>query len=296
MFVPLSRLLFVVTVLEVIQRSTDFLSRKGVESPRLQSELLLAHVLQVKRMQLYLTFDRVLDAAQEQAMRELVRRRGLREPLQHLVGSVNFCGLELEVGPAALIPRPETEGLAEEAVRFLLTRKPKPTAIDLGTGSGCLALALASAVPELTVHASDLSPEALDLARKNISRHQIGNRIQTYLGEGLEVFPPGLKVDLLVSNPPYIPTAEIAGLEVEVRQFDPMLALDGGEDGLKVFRLLAGQGARYLKEDGCFMAEFGAGQEKRVSELFSSQGWTVERIIEDLTARPRIIVARPANP
>ena len=158
------------TVLEAIQRSTEFLARKGVDSPRLQTELLLAHLLKLPRMQLYLAFERALTPAEVDALRELIKRRGQREPLQHIVGSTSFCGLEIAVNRHVLVPRPETELLAERGWAFLhqlstLNSQPA-TALDFGTGSGCLAIALACKCPGAEICALDISPEALALARR----------------------------------------------------------------------------------------------------------------------------------
>src|SRR3989440_5087896 len=154
-----------VTILEVIQRSADFLAKKGVDSPRLQTELLLAHLLKLPRMQLYLNFERVLAEEELKNFRELIKRRGQREPLQHIIGSTSFCGLEIEVSRHVLIPRPETELLAEHGWKYLnalSTPNPQPsTAFDWGTGSGCLTIALAVNCPSAQVYASDLSGEAL---------------------------------------------------------------------------------------------------------------------------------------
>src|SRR5215471_13499273 len=159
------------TVLEVIQRSTEFLARKGVDSPRLQTELLLAHVLKLPRLELYLNFQRALSTAEMEALRHLVQRRGHREPLQHIIGTTEFCGLELAVNRHALIPRPETEMLAELGWQYLAQLSAQdnqaPTALDFGTGSGCLAIALAVHCPAVQVYALDFSAEALELARQN---------------------------------------------------------------------------------------------------------------------------------
>jgi release factor glutamine methyltransferase len=300
---------FSVTVLEVIQRSTDFLNKKGVESPRLQAELLLAHVLKLPRMQLYLNFERELATLEQDTLRALVKRRGEREPLQHLVGSTSFCGLEIEVDRNVLIPRPETELLAEQGWVFLnhqaslrsgssaadaSERKDlgEPLmALDFGTGSGCLAIALAIKCPPAQVVALDISPEALAMAQKNALRHGVFEHLQFVLGDGLSAVPAELRFDLVVANPPYIPTLDIEGLEPEVRHHDPRRALDGGPDGLDFFRHLASAGAR-LKPCGKLMLEFGDGQEEALSELFRNENWIVERIVKDYTQRPRILIAR----
>jgi release factor glutamine methyltransferase len=210
-----------VTVLEAIQRSTEFLAKKGVDSPRLQTELLLAHLRKQPRMRLYLEFERVLTPAEVDGFRELIRRRGQREPLQHIVGSTSFCGFEIAVNRDVLIPRPETELLAERGWTFLnqlstINSQPS-TALDFGTGSGCLAIALACKCPTAEVYAVDISSEALALARENAARHGVAKRIRFLHGDGFAAAPAGARFDLIISNPPYIPTAEIASLEPEVR-------------------------------------------------------------------------------
>jgi len=217
-----------VTVLEAIQKSTEFLAKKGVESPRLQIELLLAHLLKLPRMKLYLNFERVLTPAETDALRELVKRRGRREPLQHITGSISFCGLEIAVNRHALVPRPETELLAEAGWEFLnregrragvpnsgtAARHPSPngfpTALDFGTGTGCIAIALAVKCPQAIIMATDISAEALALAKENAVRHNVAGQIRFLQGDGFTIFPTDASFDLIVSNPPYIPSAEIA--------------------------------------------------------------------------------------
>jgi release factor glutamine methyltransferase len=211
-----------VTVLEVIQRSSDFLTRKGVDSPRLQVELLLAHVLQMPRMKLYLNFDRTLTETELDLLRGFVKRRGEREPLQHIVGSTSFCGLEITVNGDVLIPRPETELLAERALAFLsLPGLEHATVLDFGTGSGCLAVVLATRYPTAAVHAVEISEPALKIARRNAERDQTAGRIQFHLGDGFSALACDLRFDLIVSNPPYIPSADLAALQPEVRDYDP---------------------------------------------------------------------------
>ncbi len=282
------------TVLEVIQRSADYLAKKGVESPRLQIELLLAHVLQMPRLKLYLNFERPLAEAELAALRELVRRRSNREPLQHLVGSVSFCGFEIAVNRAVLIPRPETELLAERAWQFLSTSNSQPsTCLDFGTGSGCLAIAIAAKCPTATVTALDVSPEAIEVARANVERNGVANRVQFVCGEGLTALLAATRFDLIVANPPYVPTAEIAVLEPEVRYFDPRRALDGGTDGLDCIRQLAAGGAALLQSHGCLMLEFGDGQGGAVKAVFDAGGWRTEAPVADLSGRARFLIARP---
>jgi release factor glutamine methyltransferase len=281
------------TVLEVIQRSSEFLARKGVDSPRLQIELMLAQVLQVPRLQLYLNFDRGLTESELDLLRPMVKRRGDREPLQHILGSTSFCGLELEVNRDVLIPRPETELLAEQACAHLANlNAPSSTVLDFGTGSGCLAVSIAARCPAAQVHAVDISPSALVVAGRNAARHGVAGRIAFHCGEGFAALPPGERFDLLVSNPPYIPAPEIEALQPEVRDHDPRLALDGGADGLQCFRWLAAEAPARLKPGALAMFEFGDGQAPALQELFGQTGWAVRAIAPDYSGRARILVAQ----
>jgi release factor glutamine methyltransferase len=325
------------TVLEAIQRSTEFLARKGVESARLHTELLLAHLLKLPRMQLYLNFERALSQTEVDGLRELVRRRGQREPLQQIVGSTSFCGFEIVLNREVLVPRPETEILAEQGWVFLnevrariatasssdgtsksdctpsaglpsppleerarerrplasefSSASPGPLALDFGTGSGCLAVALAGKCPEAEVYAIDSSTAALEIARQNAARHNLTGRIRLFQGDGLQALPLDLKFDLIVSNPPYIPADEIASLEPEVRDYEPRQALDGGADGLDYYRKLAVEVPPFLKPEGRLMVEFGDGQAERIREILAGQKWVVGSVIEDYTQRPRVLIA-----
>ncbi|MDB6109531.1 MAG: Release factor glutamine methyltransferase [Pedosphaera sp.] len=284
------------TVLEVIQKSSEFLGKKGVDSPRLQVELLLAHVLQLPRMGLYLNFARELTPAELDQVRELIKRRGQREPLQHIVGSTSFVGLEMKVNAHVLVPRPETEELAELGWNFLnaATSTP-PTAMDFGTGSGCLAISLAVKSPAAQIQAVDISPEALAVARDNATRHEVQNRIQFHLGDGFAALPPEARFDLIAGNPPYIPSAEIETLDPEVRDHDPRLALNGGADGLDFYHRLAQEAGAFLRPGGRIMLEFGEGQAEAIRGIFESQKWIVEQIKPDYSGRLRVLIARRAD-
>jgi release factor glutamine methyltransferase len=283
------------TILEIIQRGSEFLERKGVDSPRLQVELFLAHVLKMPRMQLYLNFEKAMADADIATVRSMVQRRATREPSQYIIGNACFCGLDMRVSRNVLIPRPETELLAERAWTWLAakagTSPQKPLkALDFGTGSGCLAIALARHTPGVQVHALDYSNNALDVARENASSHQAA--IEFHLGDGFAALPPGLTFDLIVSNPPYIPTAEIATLDPEVRDYEPVMALDGGVDGLDFYRRLASEAAQFLEPEGRIMLEFGDGQGEALRVLFEAREWVVDSIESDYTRRPRNLTAR----
>ncbi|MCW5554645.1 MAG: peptide chain release factor N(5)-glutamine methyltransferase [Verrucomicrobiae bacterium] len=281
------------TVLEVIQKSAEFLTRKGVESPRLQTELLLAHVLKLPRMKLYLNFERQLTSAEADSLRELVKRRGQREPLQHILGATSFCGLEIAVNRNVLVPRPETELLAEAGWQFLASRNlASPTCLDFGTGSGCIAIVLAVKCPAARVLATDVSPEALVVAKENAARNGVGGKVQFACGDGFAALPADSYFDLIISNPPYIPNAEIVSLQPEVRDFDPHGALEGGVDGLDFYRLLAAEAGSFLNPCGKFMLEFGDGQASALREMFEAQKWIVEAVREDYTQRQRFLIVR----
>ena len=280
------------TVLEIIQRSAPFLEQKGVESPRLQIELMLAHLLKMPRLKLYLNFDRTLTEPELASLREMVKRRAAREPLQHILGATAFCGLEIKSTRAALVPRPETELLAERAWKFLAINPQPSSALDFGTGTGCIAIAVAKNAPHTEVHALDVSTEALALARENSAANQLTQRVTLHQGAGFSAIPQGLVFDLIVSNPPYIASAEIATLEPEVRDFDPRSALDGGEDGLDFYRMMARDAQRFLKPGGRLMVEFGDGQADELKKIFFAEKWIVDEIVADYSARPRILIAR----
>jgi release factor glutamine methyltransferase len=291
--------LFPVTVLEAIQLSAEFLGKRGVDSPRLQAELLLANVLKLPRMQLYLNFERVLNPTETDTYRELVKRRGQREPLQQILGCISFCGVDFEVNRHVLVPRPETELLAEAGWTFIHERA-KPgvgesgilMVLDFGTGSGCLAVTVALKSKFARVSGVDLSPQALEVAQKNATRHGVTEQVQFFLGDGFGSLPPGSRFDLILGNPPYIPSAEILTLQPEVRDFEPRQALDGGKDGLDFYRRLAREAAPFVNPGGCIMLEFGDGQGPELRQIFEEQKWIVERLLEDYTRRQRILVAR----
>jgi release factor glutamine methyltransferase len=282
------------TVLEGIQKSAEFLGKKNIDSPRLQAELLLAHVLKLPRMKLYLNFERALTDAETDAYRELIKRRAQREPLQHIVGSTSFCGLEIAVNRNVLVPRPETELLAELGWQFL-NNSPDGRALDFGTGSGCIAIALAVKCPAAKIFALDVSPDALAVARQNAAANNVTEKIEFLQGDGFAALSKVSAFDLIISNPPYIPTAEIETLDPEVRDFDPRGALDGGPDGLDFYRRFAAEARGFLKPGGKITLEFGDGQGDSIRRIFEAQNWIVEAIREDYTHRERILIAKQAT-
>ncbi len=263
-------------LLEVLRGAESYLAARGVENPRLNAEHLLAGALGLKRMELYLQFDRLLGETERAPLRELVRRRGSREPLQHILGTVEFHGRVFACDRRALIPRPETEQLVEIALE-LAAAQPPSSVLDIGTGSGVIALTVALALPGASVHATDVSGEALALAAENASRHQIAERIRFSQADLLP--DAGGPFDLILANLPYIPTGDIPALSEEVRR-DPASALDGGPDGLDLIRKLIGLAPGLLAPGGAIILEIGIGQHEAVAGLLADSKF------RDISVRP----------
>lgn len=245
------------TVLSVLRGAEQWLVRRGVEAPRRSAELLLGKVLGLSRLDLYLAHDRPLDEVERAAMRALTQRRGEHEPVAYLLGSWSFRGLELAVSPAVLIPRPETE----ELVSLAIERAPQGGAVlDLGTGSGAIAIALAAERPDLRVVAVDLSRNALDLAAVNVHRHQVDARVELRHGSWWQPIRAEEGFDLVVSNPPYIDPGDPAGLAPDVKAFEPPLALfTAPGDPASCYREIAAGLQAHLAPGGWFLGEAGLG-------------------------------------
>ena len=259
------------SLLEVLKGAAAFLDKQGVESPRLNAEHLLAHVLGVKRLELYLQFERPLGEAERAPLRDLVRKRGTGIPLQHLLGTVEFCGRVFKSDHRALIPRPETELLVERALTYTALSRPGAMILDVATGSGIIPLSLALERPEAKVTATDLSPDALSLAKENAAL--LGVTAVEFLEADL--LPPHtmeLRFDLITSNLPYIPSMEIPTLSREV-QHDPLLALDGGTEGLDLIFKLIPLAAERLAPGGHLLLEIGKGQDRQVMECLATHNY-----------------------
>jgi release factor glutamine methyltransferase len=274
------------SVLEIIQTTTAYFTKHGVESPRLNIEHLLAHVLGVKRMELYLQFDRPLGDGELAPLRELVRRRADGEPLQHLLGTVDFLGRSFLCDQRALVPRPETEQLCELLIARFKEAPFTGRLIDIGTGSGIIALTLAAAWPEATVEAVDLSREALALAAENARRLGLEGRV-TFAQSDLLAATSG-SFGLIVANLPYIPRPEIERLSREVRR-DPVGALDGGEVGSELIERLVAEAADRLH--GLLALEIGHDQGARLRDLLAAHGYTNIEVTADYQARDRFAFA-----
>ncbi len=260
-------------------------------SARLDAQWLLAHVLGMPRLEMELQPERRLTAREAATFAALAARRVRRVPLQHLVGTVSFCGIDLAVNRHVLIPRPETERLAELAGEVLRGHGPGARALDIGTGSGCLAIALALAAPGARVVALEISQSALRVARANARRNRVSARIRWAHGDARCRLPGRVGFHLIVSNPPYIATGQMAALQPEVRDHDPRRALDGGPDGLHFYRVLAVSARRRLLPGGCLMWELGDGQSDAVGAILVAAGWKVQAVHADWNGTPRIMVA-----
>ena len=377
------------TIGEAILAGEKQLLAAGIDSGRLETEMMLAQLREEPRLNLWLQRDDILTEGQREKLADWLARRSTREPIQHILGWAPFLDFELHVTRDVLVPRPETEVLAQLAIQRL-AGAAAPRVLDWGTGSGCLALAIAQAVPAAEVHALDLSPDALRIARANATAYLLADRVRFHLGDGFAALqqrsadgqvregaanesgenaplavPPGMPADvtvrtplngaqldavsvnrcpadslsytrgggegrgeevpprlssplsptlspfvplgpreqsgarsgrapfdLIVTNPPYIPAAEVETLDPEVRLHDPRLALVGGDDGLDCYRRLATEGLAWLRPGGSLLAEFGDGQALALVDLFGKAGWLIEAVEKDLSGRDRILIVR----
>lgn len=285
------------TVLGLILWSARYLTEKGVEHGRLDAEHLLAHALGSTRLQLYLQYDRPLTAAELAGFKPLLLRRAKREPLQYVLGRAAFRELDLAVDRRVLIPRPETEVLVDVVLEWARARAAAGApdgldALDLGTGSGCIALALLSEGPFRRVVATDASADALAVARANAEAAALGERWIGRLGALWEPLEPGERFDVVVSNPPYVAEREAPGLQPEVREWEPRGALFGGPEGLDVLHALIDGAAPRLAPGGLLALEVGLGQAETVATRIRETGaFGQPRVRRDLTGRPRILLA-----
>jgi release factor glutamine methyltransferase len=274
------------TLIEVLNAAAGYLKSHGVESPRLNAEHLLAQVLGKKRLDLYLEFDRPLSDAERAAFRELIRDRGTGKPLQHLLGTAEFFGRSFLCDLRALVPRTETEQLVERVIQAIRKRAPDMRILDIGTGSGVIAITLALELPLATVVATEVSLEALSLARENATRHSV--KIDFHEAN---LFPAAAeRFDCIVANPPYVESGELASLQREVH-YDPPIALDGGPDGLSFIRRLIESAPAHLVREGILALEIGYRQAAAVFGQLGKLGYREIRIEKDYQGVERFALA-----
>ncbi len=277
------------TLNDLWQYGVKALREAAVTEPQTEWEWLIEHVTGFPRLEIPLHRTRTLERNQEERLLALLDRRCRREPLQRLIGWVSFRGLRIDVAPGVFIPRPETELLAERALASLGTADRPVAALDLGTGTGCLAIALAQERNDLDCWMVDRSPEALALAQKNADRHRLADRLHPVESDWFVGLPPNRAFDLVVANPPYIAHRELETLPPEVRVHDPRLALDGGETGLDAYREIAEHGRTRLAAGGSLMLEIGAGQGMSVQQIFVARGWKYAGSYRDYGGHERIL-------
>jgi release factor glutamine methyltransferase len=288
------------TVRRLLEWTTPFFTRKGVDSPRLSAELLLAHVLAVPRIKLYTDYERVLDPKQLDAYRDLVKRAAEEEPVAYLTGRAHFFNLEFEVTRDVLIPRPDSETLVENAIQLLRKEAgfEKPRILDLCTGSGCIAAAIAHNIKDAVVTATDISPAAVAIARKNLERLGLAERVIVEEGD---LFAPLQKMvdrqpfHAIVANPPYIPTEQIEKLDRSVRDYEPIGALDGGLDGLMMHRRILAEVPRHLIPSGFLLLEIAFDQGELAKAIAADHSEFKDvRILKDHAGNDRILSGRRA--
>lgn len=281
------------TVLKLLQWTTDYFQRNDVPEPRTSAEVLLAHVLAQDRLFLYLNYDRPMERSELAVYRACIKRRLEGEPNQYITGLQEFWSLPLRVSPDVLIPRPETEVLVETVLEFLDQADSDFDILDLGTGSGAIAIALARELPAARIVATDLSMEALRLAQENAKSHQVDERIFFVRADMFAALPGGSqKFKVVVTNPPYVSDAEILELPREIRDFEPHHALEGGPDGLEVIRRIIAEAPTVLSRAGALFMEMGADQAESVSSLVTdSHHYASYRIVKDYSGLDRVLVA-----
>jgi len=284
------------TIIKLIRWATSYLKSYEIDSPRATGEILLAHALQLKRIDLYLQYDQPLVSEELQIFKSLIKRRVRREPVAYILGAKEFWSMDLEVNPAVLIPRPETECLVEAALEFMGRHisEPPQRILDLGTGSGAIVLALASQQPRHIYFASDRSQTAVEMACRNAGRHGIGASINFFVGDWFSALTSTRTVfDMIVSNPPYIPSGAISGLQPEVHQYEPVAALDGDTDGLACYRSIIGAARNYLKPGGVLMLEIGHDQREDVRQIAAvGDHWEAFNCSKDYSGYDRVISMR----
>jgi release factor glutamine methyltransferase len=282
----------------ILNVTTKFLRDKGIESPRLCAEVLLSHQLKKNRVELYLEFDQPLSPLEIAGYRSLIKRRLKREPFQYIIGHQEFWSLDFLVSPAVLIPRPETELLVEEALKLgernLFSDNSHPKILDLGTGSGVIAISLAKEIQNASIWASDISFEALALAKNNAQHHNLNSRITFCQGDLWQPFSTSsVSFDMIISNPPYIPSEAFKALPPEVRYYEPRVALDGHENGMYFIKRIIEESEMYLKPGGWLLIEMDPNQTERALHYIDlTQSFSYKERRMDYRKKYRLVMAQ----
>lgn len=281
---------------QAVDAAYQLLIENDVPSPRLNAELLMTFVLGRERAYLYAHPERELAVDEQSRYDEVIRERARGCPTQYITGHQEFWGLDLLVSPAVLIPRPETEHVVETVLELVngygFNGPGRLKLLDVGAGSGCIALALASELPHAEIHACDISEEALEIARINAARLALGGRVLFRKSDLLSVYA-GQKFDLVISNPPYVGEADADKVQKQVREFEPRVAVFSGQEGLDVYRKLIPQANEHLRAGGWFVAEIGFSEEAKVRELLAD--WEDVHVTADLQGIPRVVAARKSS-
>lgn len=284
------------TIQKLLNWVTDYFTEKQIDSPRLSAELLLSSVLSLSRIELYTNFETPVSKKQLDRLHDLVKRAARKEPVAYLTGKTEFYSLEINVNPACMIPRPETELLVEKAVDFLKGRSTDQLVCDLCTGSGCIAVAIARNLPKARIIATDISEKALAVAAENIEKHDLKKQIRLLCGDLFDPIVPQLdsaKFDLLVCNPPYVSKSEFEKLDRNVKDYEPESALLAGADGLDVYRQICRKAGNFLKPGAALMLEIGIGQSNAVKRLLENAGCFAEiKIEKDFNKIDRVVIAK----
>jgi len=281
------------TIGELLRRAAEYLGDKGLDEPRLSAEILLAHVIGCSRLELYTRWAEAVDDTARAAYRDLIRRAAGNEPIAYIVGYKEFFSLEFEVTPDVLIPRPETELLVDRVIEYCKSDAARAWRIlEPGTGSGCIAVAVAKSVPNAEVLATEASAGAVQVAQRNVVRHGLQQRVRVVQADWLELpgeFAAAGWFDVIVSNPPYIAEGDLASLPETVRKYEPEEALLGGPDGLAYYRATAAQARDLLRPEGVVLLEVGYGQGRLVAEIFAAAGWQLTGQWKDLAGIERVV-------
>jgi len=280
----------ILTVLEVLKLSTAYLEEKSIESARLNAELLLASILNCKRIDLYLLFDRPLDENEIAAYREFISRRSKHEPLQYILGEVEFYGLKFKVNKNVLIPRPETEFLIEKAISLVNENKLK-SILDIGTGSGNIPISLAKNLNGVEITSIDISEEAYKVAEQNSIYNEVSGKI-CLINTDIKNYLPESKFDMIISNPPYVSQNDYSNLSNDIVNYEPAISITDFSDGYEFYRIITNKSDSFLNKGGFLLCEMAQGQSEFIQKMFSDADFSEIKIIKDYQNIDRVIVGR----